>query len=55
MNFDGLKFTINFKNKQEKNNFNKFLKTLNIVEIKNKRSYEKFKKQNPFSKYSILN
>ncbi len=53
MNLDGIKFTINFKNKQEKNSFNKFLKTLNIVEIKNKRSYKEFRKQNPFSKYSI--
>lgn len=32
MNFDGIKFTINFKNEQEKDSFNKFLKTLSIVQ-----------------------
>jgi hypothetical protein len=52
MNLDGLKFTINFKDEQEKNSFNKFLKTLNIVQSNYKISDKQSKNKKNLKYYT---
>jgi hypothetical protein len=52
MNFDGIKFTINFKNEQEKDSFDKFIKTLNIVKTKYKISNKQSKNKKNLKYYT---
>lgn len=52
MNFDGIKFTINFKNEQEKDSFNKFLKTLSIVQSNYKISDKQSKNKKNLKYYT---